>query len=45
MRFGVGMLPTASTVLQDGDQVFMVVTDELAASVVKVAGAAPEGVH
>jgi trk system potassium uptake protein TrkA len=45
MRFGVGMLPTASTVLQDGDQVFMVVTDELAASVLKVAGAAPEGVH
>jgi trk system potassium uptake protein TrkA len=45
VRFGVGMLPTASTVLQDGDQVFMVVTDELAASVVKVAGAAPEGVH
>jgi trk system potassium uptake protein TrkA len=30
MRFGLGMLPTASTVLQDGDQVFMLVTDDMA---------------
>jgi trk system potassium uptake protein TrkA len=45
MRFGVGALPTGSTVLQDGDQVFMLVTDEIAAAVTKVAGAAPEGVH
>jgi trk system potassium uptake protein len=29
MRFGLGMLPTASTVLQDGDQVFMLVTDDM----------------
>jgi trk system potassium uptake protein TrkA len=45
MRFGVGCLPTASTVLQDGDQVFMLVTDDIAAAVTKVAGAAPEGVE
>jgi trk system potassium uptake protein TrkA len=29
MRFGLGMLPTRSTVIQDGDQVFMLVTDDL----------------
>lgn len=29
MRFGLGMLPTPSTVLQDGDQVFMLVTDDM----------------
>ena len=29
MRFGMGVLPTASTVLQDGDQVFMLVTDDI----------------
>jgi trk system potassium uptake protein TrkA len=45
MRFGVGSLPTASTVLQDGDQVFMLVTDEIAAAVTKVSAAAPEGGH
>jgi trk system potassium uptake protein TrkA len=45
MRFGVGTLPTASTVIQDGDQVFMLVTDEMAAGVSKVTGAAPEGAH
>jgi trk system potassium uptake protein TrkA len=41
MRFGIAALPTASTVLQDGDQVFMLVTDEISASVVKVAAAPP----
>lgn len=41
MRFGVGALPTASTALQDGDQVFMLVTDEIAAGVTKVAAAPP----
>jgi trk system potassium uptake protein TrkA len=45
MRFGVGALPTASTVLQDGDQVFMLVTDDIAATVTKVAAAPPEGSH
>jgi trk system potassium uptake protein TrkA len=41
MRFGIGTLPTASTVLQDGDQVFMLVTDEIASAVAKVAAAPP----
>jgi trk system potassium uptake protein TrkA len=43
MRFGIGALPTASTVVQDGDQVFMLVTDEIASSVAKVAAAPPAG--
>jgi trk system potassium uptake protein TrkA len=43
MRFGIGTLPTASTVLQEGDQIFMLVTDDIAASVTSVAGAPPEG--
>jgi len=29
MRFGIGSLATPSTVLQDGDQVFMLVTDDI----------------
>jgi trk system potassium uptake protein TrkA len=41
MRFGIGTLPTASTVLQDGDQVFMLVTDAIADSVSKITAAAP----
>ncbi len=45
MRFGLGMLPTPSTVLQDGDQVFMLVTDELVDPVTRITGAAPEGGH
>ena len=45
MRFGLGTLPTASAVLQDGDQVFALVTDEMTAGVTKVAGAPPEGGH
>ncbi|HEV7897440.1 MAG TPA: TrkA family potassium uptake protein [Planosporangium sp.] len=43
MRFGIGTLPTGSTVVQDGDQVFMLVTDDMVAGVAKVTGAAPEG--
>jgi trk system potassium uptake protein TrkA len=45
MRFGLAMLPTESTVIQDGDLAFMLLTDELAGSVTKVTGAAPEGGH
>jgi trk system potassium uptake protein len=45
MRFGLAILPTASTVLQDGDQVFVLVTDELVEQVTKVTGSAPEGGH
>jgi trk/ktr system potassium uptake protein len=41
MRFGIGTLPTASTVLQDGDQVFMLVTDEMAAKVTDITGREP----
>lgn len=43
MRFGIGTLPTASTVVQEGDQVFMLVTDDVAGSVTSVTGAPPEG--
>ncbi|MEV1287060.1 TrkA family potassium uptake protein [Micromonospora sp. NPDC049679] len=45
MRFGIGTLPTASTVLQEGDQVFMLVTDDIAPSVTTVAANPPEGAH
>lgn len=40
-RFGMGVLPTASTALQEGDQVVMLVTDEMVAPVTKIAGSAP----
>jgi trk system potassium uptake protein TrkA len=42
-RFGIATLPTESTVLQDGDQVYMLVTDDIAELVTAVAGSAPEG--
>jgi trk system potassium uptake protein TrkA len=45
MRFGVGTLPTGSTVLQEGDQIFVLVNDEMVTGVTKVAAAPPEGVH
>lgn len=41
MRFGVGTLPTASTMLQDGDQVFMLVTDDMAAKITEITGGEP----
>jgi trk system potassium uptake protein TrkA len=41
MRFGIGTLPTASIALQDGDQVFVLVTDEMTAQVMKIAAAPP----
>ena len=41
MRFGLGTLPTASTVLQEGDQVFMLVTDDMVEAVTTVTAAAP----
>jgi trk system potassium uptake protein TrkA len=37
MRFGIGSLATSSTVLQDGDQVFMVVNDEIVEDVLAAA--------
>ena len=44
MRFGMGMLGTPSTTIQDGDQVYMLVTDDTVADVLDVAaGAEKEG--
>jgi trk system potassium uptake protein TrkA len=45
MRFGMGALVTPSIALQDGDQVFMLVTDDMVASVAKIAGGPPEEKH
>ncbi|HEX6074278.1 MAG TPA: TrkA family potassium uptake protein [Micromonosporaceae bacterium] len=45
IRFGIGTLPTRSTVIQDGDQVFMLVTDEITDTVLKSASGPPEGSH
>jgi trk system potassium uptake protein TrkA len=44
MRFGMGTLPTASTVLQDGDQVYLLVTDDMIKQVSAISGAAPANV-
>jgi trk system potassium uptake protein TrkA len=41
MRFGVGKLSTPSMLLQDGDQVFMIVTDEMVAPVTKITSSTP----
>ena len=44
MRFGMGTLGTPSTTIQDGDQVYMLVTDDTVADVLDVAsGAEKEG--
>jgi trk system potassium uptake protein TrkA len=45
MRFGIGSLAVASTVLQDGDQVFMLVTDETVGPVLEIASGAGQGGH
>ena len=37
MRFGMGSLATSSTVIQDGDQVFLLVTDETVREVLDIA--------
>ena len=42
-RFGKGVLPTNSTVVQDGDLVHVLVTDDIAEAVETVATTAPEG--
>jgi trk system potassium uptake protein TrkA len=42
-RFGIAILPTSSTVLQEGDQVFMLVTDDISGDVTTRAAAPPEG--
>ena len=41
-RFGKGLLPTGGTVLQDGDQVHVLVTDAIADAVEQIAAAPPE---
>jgi trk system potassium uptake protein len=43
MRFGLGVLPTRSTRIQDSDQVYMLVTDDLVGTVNKVTNSPPEG--
>jgi len=45
MRFGIGSLAIGSTVLQDGDQVFMLVNDDIVESVLEVASGAGQGGH
>jgi trk system potassium uptake protein len=45
MRFGIGSLAQPSTVLQDGDQVFVLVTDDTVDSVLEVASGAGQGGH
>jgi trk/ktr system potassium uptake protein len=43
MRFGIGSLAVPSAVLQDGDQVFMLVTDDTVGGVLEVAAGAEQG--
>ncbi|RZU32309.1 potassium channel family protein [Blastococcus saxobsidens] len=43
VRFGDALLPTATTVLQDGDQLVVAVTDELTARVHEVVEHGPQG--
>jgi len=40
-RFGRGILPTGGTMLQDGDQVHLLVTDDIADAVEQIASSAP----
>jgi trk system potassium uptake protein len=44
-RFGIGELPTASTIVQDGDQLHVLVDDAHAPVLREVAERAPEGAH
>jgi trk system potassium uptake protein TrkA len=44
-RFGIGSLASPSTVLQDGDQVFVLVTDDTVGPVLEVASGAGQGGH
>jgi trk system potassium uptake protein TrkA len=45
MRFGMGMLGTPSTTIQDGDQVYVLVTDDTVADVLDIAGGAEKEGH
>jgi trk system potassium uptake protein TrkA len=42
-RFGVGELPTASTMVQDGDALYVLVADSHRQTLRDVAGQGPEG--
>ncbi|MBI3688395.1 MAG: TrkA family potassium uptake protein [Actinobacteria bacterium] len=44
-RFGSGVLPERSTVIQQGDQLYFTITDDISAAVHGAAGAPPEGNH
>jgi trk system potassium uptake protein TrkA len=44
-RFGIGELPTPSTIIQDGDALHMLVTDAYLQVLREVAERAPEGAH
>jgi trk system potassium uptake protein TrkA len=44
-RFGVGQLVTQSTVIQEGDRVFLLVAEGTVDTVSNVAGSAPAGLH
>lgn len=45
LRYGRAQLPTSSALIQDGDQVYLLVTDDIADQVKKISGATPEGGH
>jgi len=45
MRFGKSALPTPSMALQDSDHVYMLVDDEIAATVREITAAPPEERH
>ncbi|OJF10924.1 potassium channel family protein [Couchioplanes caeruleus] len=45
MRFGIGSLASPSTVLQDGDQVFVLVTDDIVDQVLAAAASSGLGGH
>jgi trk system potassium uptake protein TrkA len=45
MRFGMGSLAAPSTVLQDGDQIFMLVTDDTVGQVLDIASGADKEGH
>jgi trk system potassium uptake protein TrkA len=45
LRYGKGLLPTASTVFQDGDKVTLLITDEIDDGVLRAVAAGPDGGH
>jgi trk system potassium uptake protein TrkA len=45
VRFGEAQLPTSGTVLQDGDQLVVAATDDVAVRVHEVVESVPEGGH